>query len=71
MKGSVVVVELERLFLSFQARGQCDGITPIAPPFSVWSPFVPCTWIRPVGGMLILEAVVVCLHALDYAPCGQ
>ena len=67
----VVVVELERLFLSFQARGQCDGITPIALPFSVWSPFVPCTWIRPVGGMLILEAVVVCLHALDYAPCGQ
>ena len=37
MKGSVVVVELERLFLSFQARGQCDGITPIASPSSVWS----------------------------------
>lgn len=28
--------------------------------FRVVSISVPCTWIRPVGGLLILEAVVVC-----------
>lgn len=38
MKGSVVVVELERLFLSFQARGQHNIITTVVPPSSVWSP---------------------------------
>lgn len=38
MKESVVVVELERLFLSFQARGQHNIITTVVPPSSVWSP---------------------------------